>query len=396
MAANEDFRAARGTAHDPYMDEPEEEELFDDEQPPRKSGRALPIIVASLAILGFVVIVYYAYQQGMRAGSEANPPVIKAEEGPTKVRPAAPGGMEVPNQDMKVYELGKPGTQQAAPGVERILPKPEEPLQRPPVPVPAPPPQVTAAPALPGVTAAPTMPVATAPASALPGASGPAAAGVATGAAPAVPGVSGTLPPMSMITGNPLPTTGVATPPPPPLPSANQTTAPPLGTGDAQAAARAAGVPAPPPLAAPPRDNHAATPAPASRGGLSLGGAAPPIPVTPPTPRPAPAQQAVAQTPAAAPAAPVPPISTAPAAAPSAGGIGVQLMAGKSQEEAEGAWRRIRGAHQELLGSASHEVQFYQDQRGTFYRLRVLSGSKAEADALCTALKARKQDCLVR
>ena len=111
MAANEDFRAARATAHDPYMDEPEEEELFDDEQPPRRSSRALPIVVASLAILGFVVIVYYAYQQGIRAGSEANPPIIKAEEGPTKVRPTAPGGMEVPNQDMKVYELGsKPGT----------------------------------------------------------------------------------------------------------------------------------------------------------------------------------------------------------------------------------------------------------------------------------------------
>ncbi|MCK6454388.1 MAG: hypothetical protein L6R19_26595, partial [Alphaproteobacteria bacterium] len=139
MAANEDIRAERQRGPDPYdpdrFEGEPEEDYIDDEPAPRRSGRVLPIVVASLAIFGFVVIVYYAYQQGIRAGSEQNPPIIKAEEGPSKVRPASPGGMEVPNQGMKVYELGKPGAQTASTGgVERILPKPEEPMPRPPAP----------------------------------------------------------------------------------------------------------------------------------------------------------------------------------------------------------------------------------------------------------------------
>ena len=148
MAIKDDTRIEPTPEPDPYDDEPEEE--LEEEEPRRRGGRVLPIVVASLAIIGFVVIVYYAYQQGIRAGSEQNPPLIRADDGPAKVRPAQPGGMDVPNQNMKVYELGRPGSQSASGGPERILPKSEEPMQRPA----ASPPPPSAAPVLP-VTGAP-------------------------------------------------------------------------------------------------------------------------------------------------------------------------------------------------------------------------------------------------
>jgi hypothetical protein len=387
MAANEDFRAARN-APDPYVDEPEEEELFDDEQPPKRSSRVLPIVVASLAILGFIVIVYYAYQQGIRAGSEQNPPIIKAEEGPTKIRPASPGGMEVPNQGMKVYELGKPGAQTAAAGPERILPKPEEPLQRP---APAPEPALTqpAAPApAAGSGVVPTIP------------------GSAAGGTSALPG---TLPPLSMITGTPLAGGSVNTPPPPPLPGATQQPSAPAAASDAPPAPSAAkasglGVPAPPPPAAPPRDNAPAAASPAQRG-IALGAPRPSAPgpalqqqaaAPPPTAlTPAPAAPAPATAPAPSAQRAVPPIGAAPAGA---GGHRVQIVAAKTDAEAQQFWQSAVRKHGDLLGSLNMETQAI-DVPGKGTLIRVLVGpfaARPEAEKLCADLKARKQDCLVR
>ncbi len=52
-------------------------------------------------------------------------PVIQAEKNPIKVRPADPGGMEVPNQDKLVYSRVDKNAQQ--PEVEHLLPPPAEP-----------------------------------------------------------------------------------------------------------------------------------------------------------------------------------------------------------------------------------------------------------------------------
>lgn len=390
MAANEDIRAARG-APDPYLDEQDEEELFEDEQPPKRTSRILPIVVASLAILGFVVIVYYAYQQGIRAGSEQNPPIIKAEEGPTKVRPASPGGMDVPNQGMKVYELGKPGAQTAAGGPERILPKPEEPLQRPKEPQAAPEPAPAQQGAAPSAGVVPAIP------------------GSAAGNAAAL---SANLPPLSMITGTPLAAGAVTTPPPPPVPGTGLPTpaAPLVADAPPAPAAKPPGpaVPAPPPPAAPPRDNAPTAAAPAQRG-IALGAprpaaptplqqqatiAAPAAPAAPPAPA-APTAPAAPPAPAAAPQAAVPPIAAAPAGG---GSYRVQIVAAKTEAEAQQFWQTAVRKHRDLLGSLGMETQAI-DVPGKGTLIRVLVGplaSKTEADKLCAGLRARNQDCIVR
>jgi hypothetical protein len=374
MAANEDIRAERSRGPDPYDDEPEDD-FVDDDMPPKRSGRVLPIVVASLAIFGFVVIVYYAYQQGIRAGSEQNPPIIKAEEGPSKVRPASPGGMDVPNQGMKVYELGKSGSQQAAApgGVERILPKAEEPMPRPPAP-PEPATTTAAPPAPPAPAAAPTTPVTVAPS--LPVLTGNAA--TSSAAAPA-----------SQTSGSAQ--SGVLAPPPPPLPGSGRpmpTVAD--NTAAASAAARPNGPSAPqaPPPAQPPRDDAQAS----QPRGLTLGGRAPGGMMPPLSTPSAPAQQQTA-------AAPQRTQTAATSPTPSAGGGSshVQLMAGKSLEEANAGWKRISAKHKDLLGSLSMETQTVDvPGKGTFFRVLAGPVSKPDAEKLCESLKTRGQDCIVR
>jgi hypothetical protein len=137
--------------------------------------RMLPVGVALIALAGFGGIVWYAYTQGMQGGT-AVAPVIRAEPGPTKIRPEQPGGMVVPNQDKMVYNNlmpGSGGTGQLQ--AERLLPPPETPVPRPtprpqpaptaPVgtaPIPLPPAAVVAEPAPTALVVAPP-PIATTP-----------------------------------------------------------------------------------------------------------------------------------------------------------------------------------------------------------------------------------------
>jgi len=79
------------------------------------------LVAGSFAI--FAAIVWYAYQQGHQRGVDSTPPIIKADVNPNRVRPAAPGGMEVPHQDKLVYDRVSPENE--APRVERLMPQPE-------------------------------------------------------------------------------------------------------------------------------------------------------------------------------------------------------------------------------------------------------------------------------
>lgn len=99
----------------------------------KTKGRGLTIIAATLAVAAFAGIVWYAYDQGRRIGSETAAPLIKADAAPSKVRPDSPGGMEVPHQDKLVLDdLGSGrGAQNNESRVERLLPPPETPLPPP-------------------------------------------------------------------------------------------------------------------------------------------------------------------------------------------------------------------------------------------------------------------------
>ena len=56
-------------------------------------------------------------------------PLVKAPDGPYKLRPSTPGGMPIPNRDKTVYDTFGKKTLQT--GTETLLPEPEQPLPAP-------------------------------------------------------------------------------------------------------------------------------------------------------------------------------------------------------------------------------------------------------------------------
>jgi hypothetical protein len=102
---------------------------YEDENPDaRRGGRLVTFAVALVAVLVLAGGIWFAYDRGLQRGGQNGPPLIKADESPTKVAPVNPGGLQVPNQDIEVYGTVQRGGQVARPGVERLLPPPERPL----------------------------------------------------------------------------------------------------------------------------------------------------------------------------------------------------------------------------------------------------------------------------
>lgn len=79
------------------------------------------------------------------------------------------------------------------------------------------------------------------------------------------------------------------------------------------------------------------------------------------------------------------------------GGFQVQLAAAKSEEAAMAEWTRIKNRHPDLLGKLTPSVMRADlGERGIFYRLRAGGlPDRAASDALCTAIKAQGDACLV-
>jgi hypothetical protein len=129
--------------------------------------------------------------------------------------------------------------------------------------------------------------------------------------------------------------------------------------------------------------------------------APPPSAPAPPEPvasAPEPAEPAPS-APAAETAAPPPPVQTAartPSGVPS-GAYVVQLAALRARSGARPAWARLQRAHPMLLGDKELAIQEVDlGERGIFYRVQAgFFPDRAGASALCQALKARQQDCLV-
>ena len=76
---------------------------------------------------------WYYYGSQIMAGDSDELKVIRAVEGPVKVRPETPGGMAIPDRDKLVYDRMNGSTPE--PRVERLLPLPEMP-KTPPAPKP--------------------------------------------------------------------------------------------------------------------------------------------------------------------------------------------------------------------------------------------------------------------
>lgn len=74
---------------------------------------------------------FYLFPRESGTSGTVTPQVITAESGPYKVRPADPGGMQVPNQDKLVFERAETGKSTE---VENLLPAPQVPSAPPAMP----------------------------------------------------------------------------------------------------------------------------------------------------------------------------------------------------------------------------------------------------------------------
>ena len=102
---------------------------------PRKrsalSGLLAGAVVAALCAGGL----WYAYTKvSNRQVASETVPLIRADQGATKVKPDQPGGEAAPEQDSSAYNPGEAATK-----TERLLPPPEQPMAKPPPPPEAPP-----------------------------------------------------------------------------------------------------------------------------------------------------------------------------------------------------------------------------------------------------------------
>jgi len=95
-------------------------------RPKRRVGVTLSLLVL---IGGSAGAGWYYYGDTLMAGANNQIPVIRAVDGPVKVRPENPGGMAIPDRDKLVYERLKNGG--ADPRVERLLPPSETPIAPP-------------------------------------------------------------------------------------------------------------------------------------------------------------------------------------------------------------------------------------------------------------------------
>jgi len=360
--------------------------------PPRRNNLLyIAGAVAGLVVLGGIGA--FALTSG---GSDASdtPALVRADNEPLKVKPENPGGVAVPNQDSQAYERAAGGAGDTVPAQTSLVTATEEPVD----------------------VAARVEPEAPAPGmesdNGLPGVSQPAiakaedrlevtdedVAGVGTSddlvaVAPRrvrtmVVRPDGTLVPREEpalpAQAAPAAQSGQL------LASASEqaaTLAPAVG-GNVPAAPTGQAVPAQP--AAPVNEANAA-PAPAASEPVAPATVAAPAP-RPAAPQPAPAQpQRVA---AAAPAARTAPAAPAPAAA--GGEWSMQIASQPSAEGAQATYQDLARRYGDILsGRGVNIVRADIEGKGTYYRVRIPSSTRADAIALCERYKAAGGSCFV-
>lgn len=335
---------ARGQPQPPvYADDGYDDGYYDGQQgyaePPAKRRGIInaAIVAGGLAVFGGII--FYAYNQGMRAGTESVAPILRADASPTKVKPEQPGGLEVPHQDRLVYDRLNPSANGDEGEVERLLPPPETPMERP---------RAEAEPP----AEEPMMPMAEEGEGELAGGRHAAAP------EPVLP------PPQQPVTQQPSykPTAPASQPTPTPAP-VQQNAAPP---------AHAGGTPATTATARPQQ-------------------LVPPAPVAPPKPAPQ-----VAQAPVAAPPVPKPAPAPAPAATTATGSVRLQVAAVDSEAKAAAEWSRLqRKFPGELGGLSMRTVRVDLGPKGIFYRIQGGPVDEARAKQICTALAAQGAGCVL-
>ncbi len=361
---------------------------------PRARGnrKGLLTVAAVLGVAALGVTSALLVGAGRPGGLSGEPPLIKAQQGPLKVQPENPGGVEIPNQNKQIYE-------RAASEKTKVVNREEQPLDvaqatRQPQRAPAAP-----APAAPGVDTQAMRQAMQAAAGLVPPA--PASVG-APAAQPNTAGMPSLGEPRRVRTVSVRPDGSIVAadgaPPAPPMRPTSMPQTQPAPTRVAGAApvatpmpATTASTPAAPsrPAAATP----SATPAPPTR----TAAVEPPRPAAP-TPPPAPTkeQQRLANLPATpAPAAPAA-SDDAPATRTTAGGgFVVQLGVATSEAGAREAFNGFRARYGAALSGASPGIVKAEVNGNTVYRVRTAPMDRADANEACTKVKASGGSCFV-
>ena len=380
-----DMEAGRHETADPLTDygvPHDAEEVFPDERPARK-GLLVAAVVGCVAIVGALGVFALS---GSGDPASGGPVIVAADPEPVKLPPEEPTGQPVPNQDRALFA----DDNAAAPAQADLVTTSEEPID-----------------------------IATAPSESLPSAlasgekaddrlveGGTESASAGSESQPLivprrvrtlVVRPDGTLeerapePEPQVAAVAPEPVAPVVAPAPEPQPVAQEPVAfnPPAG-GEPVAVA-----PAPEPAPAPAEAPAQAAPV-AVRTVTTQ-------PVTPPVIRDRPREQPVniinpqdTTQVAAAPAAAAPAPEPAPAAPAASSPFAVQIASLPSQEEAQRSAANLAQRYAGIIGNRGVSIQrAVIEGRGTFYRVRIASGSNGDAASVCNAIKSAGGSCFV-
>jgi hypothetical protein len=394
-ARTEYLQAETEPVYEPEGLLPQHDDDFIEEESGRRfrfNGKLIGAVAAALvAVAGIGLALTMRGGSSTQLAANKQPPVIKADTGPTKVAPQNPGGVEVPDQNKQIYERGMQDAKAA-----KIVGGDEQPVD----------------------VAQTTRADAPADASAAQQTSTGVAMPKPAATQPAIPGLG---PPRVVKTVPVRPDGSVAdgsqaapartmamVPPPPPMAIPGMTTGA-LPQDSAAGQAKLPPAPTPPvstalgtppkpkavptetitaTTAAPPALNTPAPKPSATAQNTPVAKPAAPVQSTPPAP--APARQQVAST---QPVAPVD--STATAAAAGAGGFAVQLAAPASEQEAKDTLSRLQKRFVNELGTYKLGVRRADVGDRTVYRVRVSNLTREDANVLCTKLQAAGGVCFI-
>src|SRR5262245_59397307 len=89
------------------------------EEPQGPRGRPLIVLLGFVVLAAFAAVVWVAYQQGVKEGQRTSPPILSAENGPTRIAPEAQQTTETSPTDKSIARLSG---DEAPTGEEQIMP----------------------------------------------------------------------------------------------------------------------------------------------------------------------------------------------------------------------------------------------------------------------------------
>ncbi|MCL6707942.1 SPOR domain-containing protein [Pseudomonas sp. R2.Fl] len=419
-ALEEDFRETLGQSQARPAAQPARVQLQEDFEPAERSGGRRWLLAASVALIAVLAAgggYYWLNGSGASGVASGEPPVILADKDPIKMVPENPGGASVPNQDKAVYDrvegtVGDPqqkslisGSEEPVDVVQKTLMPETLPLEdendtlsaqtpvgetEDPRLLPgSDPEQPAAASSEPDAVAITPRKVRTMIVRAdgtlvaqeveAPAEPAPAAASATPSTAPMLAAPSG-----ADAIAEPV----AATPPAAPAPVETAAPAAEPVTPVAPEAPAVAEAPAAPTPVEPTADVAVAAPVPATRPAQQ------PVDIVSTVTDQGnvrPAQQAPAQTAAAPAAEPAQPAAAAPA-----GGYYVQIASLPSEAEAQKSYQSLSSRYSGVIGGKGVDIKRADiEGKGTYYRVRIPAGTRADAISLCESYKAAGGSCLV-